>query len=116
MLLGILVVMISPIQLSAKLFGVLLIGGIASHGLRTATARSQLPVIGYRNGIWTLRNGAEVLDVSLLDKQFVTAWLIVLRMKDSRGKRHQLLIPGDSLSKEQHRELRRRLLDRPSFG
>ncbi len=49
------------------------------------------------------------LAVDLLPSSFVNVWWIVLNFKDQNNRRYTLILPYDSITLEQHRQLRVRL-------
>ena len=56
----------------------------------------------------------EVVDLQLEPSQFVTAYLVILYFRTQQGVRLTRVIPRDSLSREDHRILRKLLLTRTS--
>ncbi len=58
--------------------------------------------------------GEEAVDLQLAPSQFVTAGLVILYFRTQQGDRLTRVIPRDSLSREDHRILRKLLLARTS--
>ena len=116
------VVAISPVLPLAKIAGLLLFLA-AGIGL-CCHFRQQLPtkllLMDSETHSWRLISQADgqtiTTDLVLKPTQFVTSYWVILYFKVVEGGRLSLVIPRDSLSGEQHRQLRKLLLNRTSRG
>ena len=119
---GAAIVAVSPIVILAKIAGLLIFLG-AGIGIY-CHFRRQLPVqlflLDSETHSWRLTcksgDATKTTDLVLKPTQFVTRYWVILYFKKGTGGELSLVIPQDSLSGEQHRLLRKLLLNRASPG
>lgn len=119
---GGIVVAISPIILLAKIAGLVLFlaagMGIYYHFLRQQP--TQLFMLDSETQSWRLISRQDGRDSStelvLGPTQFVTSYWVILYFEVVDGGRLSLVVPRDSLPGDQHRQLRKLLLNRTNRG
>ena len=119
---SVMIIAFSPILPLSKIAGLLIFLG-AGIGVY-CHFRRQLPVqlflLDSETHSWRLicKSGDTVTatDLVLKPTQFVTRFWVILYFKKADGGELSLVIPGDSLPAEQHRVLRKLLLNRTSRG
>jgi hypothetical protein len=119
-----LTVAILPIVPMAKIAGLLLLlaVGLSFYYDFCRQSPEQLFVVDGDTDSWRLvsmsknkQNGRGVaVDLQLEPSQFVTVYLVILYFRTEQGGRLLRIIPRDSLSGEEHRILRKLLLNRAS--
>ena len=120
-----LLVAIMPILLWAKIASLLflLVAGIRFHLDFRRQNSEQLFIVDGDADCWRLlslsgnglHGGEAAVDLQLEPSQFVTAYLVILYFRTQQGVRLTRVIPRDSLSREEHRILRKLLLARTSL-